>query len=607
MNGKINGKSMDDKTSRISLPPKNIWSTSKRLFGYMKKSRWFIVVTVIVVVAGTIMQVISPKILGNALTLIFNGMSEQGGINFSELSATLLLAAALYAGIFITAVAQEQMTNVVAQKITYTLRNALKAKMNGLPVSFFDKHSTGNLMSITANDVDNIGLSLQQSLSGMIFSVILVVGMIGMMISISPILTLIACLSIPGSMLVMALLTPQTKKNNKTYYALQGELNGQIEEVYQGFLVTKSFNGEEQALKKLDAINEKMVDSGWRARFFGGCMMPSLSVIQNIIYILIAVVGAVKVVGGFILIGDMQAFLQYSTQFSLPLAKLSQIWGNLLSAIASAERIFELLDAEEMVEYKTEFPNNDEETAKIVFEHVKFGYNDELLMKDFCMEVKDGQMVAIVGHTGAGKTTLINLLERFYEIQGGGIRIDGTDIRNVSRDKIRKQVGMVLQDTWLFSGTIYDNIRYGNESATKEQIYAAAKAAYADDFIQKLPNSYYTVLGEEANTISQGQRQLITIARAFVSNPDILILDEATSNVDSRTEMIIQKAMKRLLKGRTSFVIAHRLSTIYDADRILVMDKGDIAETGTHLELLNKKGIYADIYNSQFAEYGLIL
>jgi ABC-type multidrug transport system fused ATPase/permease subunit len=607
MNGKINGKSMDDKTSRISLPPKNIWSTSKRLFGYMKKSRWFIVVTVIVVVVGTIMQVISPKILGNALTLIFNGMSEQGGINFSELSATLLLAAALYAGIFITAVAQEQMTNVVAQKITYTLRNALKAKMNGLPVSFFDKHSTGNLMSITANDVDNIGLSLQQSLSGMIFSVILVVGMIGMMISISPILTLIACLSIPGSMLVMALLTPQTKKNNKTYYALQGELNGQIEEVYQGFLVTKSFNGEEQALKKLDAINEKMVDSGWRARFFGGCMMPSLSVIQNIIYILIAVVGAVKVVGGFILIGDMQAFLQYSTQFSLPLAKLSQIWGNLLSAIASAERIFELLDAEEMVEYKTEFPNNDEETAKIVFEHVKFGYNDELLMKDFCMEVKDGQMVAIVGHTGAGKTTLINLLERFYEIQGGGIRIDGTDIRNVSRDKIRKQVGMVLQDTWLFSGTIYDNIRYGNESATKEQIYAAAKAAYADDFIQKLPNSYYTVLGEEANTISQGQRQLITIARAFVSNPDILILDEATSNVDSRTEMIIQKAMKRLLKGRTSFVIAHRLSTIYDADRILVMDKGDIAETGTHLELLNKKGIYADIYNSQFAEYGLIL
>lgn len=607
MNGKITGKSMNDKTDRISPPPKNIWDTSKRLLGYMKKSRWLVAATVIVVVAGSIVQVISPKILGNALTLLFNGMKEQSGIHFSELSATLLLAAALYVVTFITAVAQEQMTNVIAQKITYILRNALKAKMNELPVSFFDKHPPGNLMSITANDVDNIGSSLQQSLTGMIYSVILVVGMLGMMISISPILTLIACVSIPGSMLVMALLTPQTKKNNKTYYALQGELNGQIEEVYQGFLVTKSCNGEETALKKLDAINEKMVASGWRARFFGGCMMPSLSIIQNIMYILFAVVGALKVVEGSILIGDMQAFLQYSTQFSLPLAKLSQIWGNLLSAITSAERIFELLDAEKMVEYKTEFPNNDEETAKIVFEHVKFGYNDELLMKDFCMEVKDGQMMAIVGRTGAGKTTLINLLERFYEIQGGGIRIDGTDIRNVSREKIRKQVGMVLQDTWLFSGTIYDNIRYGNESATKEQVYAAAKAAYADDFIQKLPNGYHTVLGEEADTISQGQRQLVTIARAFVNNPDILILDEATSNVDSRTEMIIQKAMKRLLKGRTSFVIAHRLSTIYDADRILVMDKGDIAETGTHLELLNKKGIYAEIYNSQFAERGLIL
>ncbi|WP_378953034.1 ABC transporter ATP-binding protein [Pelosinus sp. sgz500959] len=601
----MNGKSINDKTSKINPPPKNIWSTSKRLLGYMKKSRWLIVVTIIVVIAGTITQVISPKILGNAFTLLFNGMSEQGGINFSELSATLLLVAVLYVGIFITSVAQEQMTNVVAQKTTYTLRNALKAKMNGLPVSFFDKHPTGNLISIAANDVDNIGANLQQSLSGIIFSVILIVGMVGMMISISPILTLIACISIPGSMFVMALLTPQTKKNNKKYYALQGELNGQIEEVYQGFLVTKSFNGEEKALKKLDAINEKMVVSGWRARFFGGCMIPSLSIIQNIIYILFAVVGALKVVEGSILIGDMQAFLQYSTQFSLPLVKLSQIWGNLLSAITSAERIFELLDAEEMVEYKTEFPNKDEETAKIVFEHVKFGYSDELLMKDFCMEVKDGQMIAIVGHTGAGKTTLINLLERFYEIEGGGIRIDGTDIRNVGRDKTRKQVGMVLQDAWLFSGTIYDNIRYGNEKATKKQIYAAAKAAYADDFIQKLPDGYYTVLGEEADTISQGQRQLITIARAFVGNPDILILDEATSNVDSRTEMIIQSAMKRLLKGRTSFVIAHRLSTIYEADRILVMNQGDIAETGTHLELLDKKGIYADIYNSQFTQTDL--
>lgn len=313
-------------------------------------------------------------------------------------------------------------------------------------------------------------------------------------------------------------------------------------------------------------------------------------------------VGAVKVVGGAILIGDMQAFLQYSTQFTTPLIKLSQIWSNLLSTITSAEQVFEVLDAQETVDHEKEFPNNSDETAKVVFKHVKFGYADEILMKDFCMEVKDGQMVAIVGHTGAGKTTLINLLERFYEIQDGSIRIDGTDIRNVGPDKVRRQIGMVLQDTWLFSGTIYDNIRYGNKKATEEQIYAAAKAAYADDFIQKLPDGYNTLLDEEADNISQGQRQLITIARAFVSNPEILILDEATSNVDSRTELVIQSAMKRLLKGRTSFVIAHRLSTIYDADRILVMDKGDIVETGSHKELLRKNGAYADIYNSQFAQ-----
>ncbi|HWQ41539.1 MAG TPA: ABC transporter ATP-binding protein [Desulfosporosinus sp.] len=601
----MNGKGMGDNNNKkglINAKPKNMWGTIKRLLGYMKKSSWLLVLTVIVAIAGTIMQVISPKILGNALTLIFNGIKQSSGIEFGGLLTILLTVAALYVGVFITSFLQERMMTVVAQKTTYTLRNALKAKMNKVPISFFDKNATGNLMSIAANDVDNIATNLQQSVIGIISSAILIVGMLGMMISISPILTLLACVSIPCSLLVMTLLTPQTKKNTKKYYNLQGELNGRIEEIYQGFLVTKSFNGEEVALRKFDAVNAKLVTSGWRARFFGGIMMPSMSLIQNIIYVLIVVVGAVKVVGGSIIIGDMQAFLQYSTQFTSPLVKLLQIWGNLLSTIASAERIFEVLDAKETLDYQKEFPNNDDETAKVVFEHVKFGYNGATLMKDFCMEVKDGQMVAIVGHTGAGKTTLINLLERFYEIQDGSIRIDGTDIRNVGPDKVRQQIGMVLQDTWLFSGTIYDNIRYGNAKASEEQIYAAAKAAYADDFIQKMPDGYNSILGEEADNISHGQRQLITIARAFVSNPDILILDEATSNVDSRTELVIQSAMKRLLKGRTSFVIAHRLSTIYDADRILVMDKGDIVETGNHKELLSKNGTYADIYNSQFAQ-----
>jgi ATP-binding cassette subfamily B protein len=326
-----------------------------------------------------------------------------------------------------------------------------------------------------------------------------------------------------------------------------------------------------------------------------------MSLVQNIIYVLISVIGSVAVVGGTLLIGDMTAFLQYSSQFSIPIMKILQSWGNVIAMIASAERVFEMLDAEEMAGYDKELPGNLDETAKVVFDHVKFGYTDDPLMKDFSMEVKDGQMVAIVGHTGAGKTTLINLLERFYEIGGGSIRIDGEDTRNMERRKLRRRIGMVLQDTWLFSGTIYDNIKYGNESATDDQIYAAAKAAYADDFIHKLPDGYGTVLGEDAENISQGQRQLITIARAFVSNPEILILDEATSNVDSRTELIIQSAMKRLLKGRTSFVVAHRLSTIYDADRILVMDSGDIVETGNHKALLAMNGVYADIYNSQFA------
>lgn len=333
-----------------------------------------------------------------------------------------------------------------------------------------------------------------------------------------------------------------------------------------------------------------------------GAMPQCIAFLYNIIYVIIAVIGSIHVISGTIVIGDVQAFLQYSTQFSLPFAKMGQLWGNILSTIASAERVFNMLDAEEVAEYKKDFPNIDTETAKVVFDHVQFSYTDKLSLKDFCLEVQNGQMVAIVGHTGAGKTTLINLLERFYEIQDGGIRIDGKDIRNISRTALRQRIGIVLQDTWLFTGTIYDNIKYGNKNADKVQIYAAAKAAYADDFIQKLPDGYNTVLGEDTDNISAGQRQLITIARAFAANPDILILDEATSNVDSRTEVIIQKAMRKLLKGRTSFVVAHRLSTIYDADNIIVMSKGDIVETGTHKELIEINGVYADIYNSQFAQ-----
>lgn len=581
--------------------PRNMKATVLRLLKYMKKSRSLIVLTVITAIVGTALQMWSPKMLGSATTVIFDGVRSGTGIDFTQLGTILLRVACLYVGVCLTDFLGQRFMVLTAQKTTYAMRNELKSKMAKVPVSYFDKHPSGELMSIAVNDIDNIITNLQQSLLTLISNIVLVIGLPIIMLTISPLLTLIACLAIPGSILIMKLLTPLSKKNNMAYFKSLGQLNTQIEESYQGFEVLKSFNGKKQAVENFDKINNSMIDTGWRARFFGGLSMPVMLLLQNVIYIFIAVLGAISVIGGKILIGNMQAFLQYSGQFSRPFSQIGQAWGNILSLVASSERVFDMLDSVDMPENKNAFADKTE-TAKVTFEHVQFGYTSELLMKDFNMSVTDSQMIAIVGHTGAGKTTLINLLERFYEINDGSIRIDGKDIRNISREALRKRIGMVLQDTWLFSGTIYDNIKYGNENATDEQIYAAAKAAYADDFIQKLPNGYNTELGEDAGNISQGQRQLITIARAFVSNPEILILDEATSNVDSRTELIIQSAMKRLLNGRTSFVIAHRLSTIYDADRILVMDKGDIVETGTHKELLAIGGVYADIYNSQFIQ-----
>jgi ABC-type multidrug transport system fused ATPase/permease subunit len=598
MNNKpLMGKQM----GAIEQKPRNLKTTVLRLLKYMKKSTPLIVLTLITAIVGTVMQMWSPKMLGSATTVIFNGVRNGTGVDFTELGTILFCVACLYVGTCLTDFLGQRFMVLTSQKTTYAMRNELKSKMAKVPVSYFDKHPSGELMSIAVNDIDNIITNLQQSLLTLITNVVLVIGLPIIMLTISPLLTLVACLAIPGSMLIMKLLTPLTKKNNMAYFKSLGQLNTQIEESYQGFEVLKSFNGKKQAVEDFEKINSSMIGTGWRARFFGGLSMPVMLLLQNVIYIFIAVLGAISVIGGKILIGNMQAFLQYSGQFSRPFSQLGQAWGNILSLVASSERVFDMLDSVDMPANKNAFADKTE-TAKVAFEHVQFGYTSELLMKDFNMSVTDGQMIAIVGRTGAGKTTLINLLERFYEINEGSIRIDGKDIRNTSREALRKRIGMVLQDTWLFSGTIYENIKYGNENATDEQIYVAAKAAYADDFIQKLPNGYNTVLGEDAGNISQGQRQLITIARAFVSNPEILILDEATSNVDSRTELIIQNAMKRLLNGRTSFVIAHRLSTIYDADRILVMDNGDIVETGNHKELLAIGGVYADIYNSQFIQ-----
>lgn len=581
--------------------PEKMWKTVKRLMKYMKNSSFLIVLTLLIAIAGTLMQVFSPKILGKATTLIFNGAMSGTGIEFSSVASILAIVAALYVGTSVTNFLQIWIMTHVSQRTTYVLRNELKSKMNSVPISFFDKNSNGNLMSIAVNDMDNIATTLQQSLTQLISSVILVVGTLWFMLTISPLLTLIAALMIPGSFLVTKIIMPRTQANFRKFFKLQGDLNGHIEESYNAHAVIKSFNGEENANKKFDVYNDAMYESGWKSKFYGGSTMPSMMVLQNIFYVIVAMVGAVKVATGNILIGDMQAFLQYSTQFSRPIAQFGQIWNGILSTVASAERVFAVLDAENLPEYKKSFTNISTE-AKVRFNHVKFGYTDEPLMNDFNLDVEKDQMIAIVGHTGAGKTTLINLMERFYEINQGGIFLDGIDIRNMDYHTLRSKMGMVLQDTWLFSGTIYENIRYGNENATEEQVYTAAKAAYVDDFVRKMPDGYNMVLNEEASNISQGQRQLITIARAFISNPDILILDEATSSVDSRTEMLIQKAMRRLLKGRTSFVVAHRLSTIYDADKIIVMKEGDIVETGTHRELLESNGTYAEIYNSQFSQ-----
>lgn len=579
--------------------PKNMLATLKKILKYIRKNNFLLFIALVVTIIGTIMQVYTPKILGNAITLIFEGAKDNTAINFEQVGIILLSVAAMYVGIFITSFLQQRIMVLISQKSTYALRNDLKVKMNKVPISYFDKNANGKLMSVATNDIDNIVNNLQQNLTDLISSAVLLVGFLFMMISISPLLTGIACLIIPGTIITMFLVTPTAKKYAKEYYKSLGELNTQIEETYQGFSIVKSFNNENKALQTFDPINEYMVKTGWKARFFGGMMMPAMSLIQNIIYILIAIIGSVNVVSGNIKIGNMTAFLQYSTQFSNPIMKLLQSWSNFIAMIASAERVFEMLEEEEVIEYNKKFPDCNKD-FKVCFDKVKFGYKEDLLMKDFCMDVSEGQTVAIVGRTGSGKTTLINLLSRFYEIQDGTITIDGTDIRNMDTKNLRKKIGMVLQDAWLFSGTIYDNIKYGNENATEEQIYEASKCAYADDFISKLPNGYNTILSEDAENISQGQKQLITIARAFVSNPEILILDEATSNVDSRTELIIQSALKQLMKGRTSFVVAHRLSTIYNADCIFVIDNGNVVEKGTHEELLSKNTVYSEIYHSQF-------
>lgn len=595
--------------------PKNFWGTVCRLFGYMSKRLVAIIAVFVLAIAAVVFQIQTPKVLGKATTEIFNGVMlgarqmQEGQqvtkfpIDFDKIGQIIATVIVMYLISAVFNFLQQFIMTRVSQRTVYELRYDLETKMNRVPISYYDTHTNGDIMSRAINDMDNIASTLQQNLTQFVTSAVTLIGVIVMMLSISWQLTLVALLMIPLSLIIVMIIAPKSQVFFADQQKSLGLLNNQVEETYAGHTIVQTFNhtAKDQAVFEIE--NQNLYASGWKAQFISAIIMPLMNFVKNLGYVFVAVLGGIKVANGNMALGDVQAFLQYTTQFSQPITQLASLMNTIQSTVASAERVFEVLDEEEMTNEKSGLPVEENTPYKVRFENVQFGYTpDHLLMKDFNLDVKPGEMVAIVGPTGAGKTTLINLLERFYDVSGGSIRYDGVDTRDVSRDVLRAQFSMVLQDTWLFTGTIYDNIKYGNDDATDEQVIEAAKAAHVDEFVRKLPDGYDTILNEDASNISQGQRQLITIARAFLANPDVLILDEATSSVDTRTEILIQKAMNRLLKNRTSFVVAHRLSTIRDADNIIVMNQGSIVETGNHDTLMEKDGFYADLYNSQFTE-----
>lgn len=595
--------------------PKNFGATVKRLFAYMSSRLIAVGFVFVLAITAVIFQIQTPKILGKATTEIFSGVMAgmkqiQAGeqitrfpIDFEKIAQIILVVIVLYLLSAVFNFGQQFIMTRVSQRTVYELRKDLDEKMSRLPISYFDTHSNGDIMSRAINDMDNIASTLQQNVTQFLTSTVTFIGVLWMMLTISWQLTLIALVTVPLSLIVVMVVAPRSQK----YFAAQqkslGLLNNQVEETYGGHTVVKTFNHEAEDQAVFEVENEKLYQAGWKAQFISAMIMPLMNFIKNLGYVFVAVLGGIKVANGTMTLGNVQAFLQYTNQFSQPITQLASLMNTIQSTVASAERIFEILDEAEMNDEPSGLPVKEQTLYKVSFENVQFGYDDkQLLMNDFSLDVEPGEMVAIVGPTGAGKTTLINLLERFYDISGGSIRYNGKDTRDYSRKELRSHFSMVLQDTWLFTGTIYDNILYGNEHATHEQVIAAATAAHVDEFVRKLPNGYNTVLNEDASNISQGQRQLITIARAFLANPDVLILDEATSSVDTRTEHLIQRAMERLLEKRTSFVVAHRLSTIREASNIIVMNHGSIVETGNHDVLMAKEGFYADLYNSQFSE-----
>ncbi|MEK4536059.1 ABC transporter ATP-binding protein [Peribacillus sp. FSL K6-1552] len=586
---------------------KDFKGTLRRLLAYLKPRRNKLIAVFFAAIMSTIFMIVGPKIMGTAITELFEGAygKFQGvpgaTINFDKIGQILLLLAGLYVLSSLFNYVQQYIMSSVAQDTVYDLRDDVNKKLEKLPLKYFEGRPNGETLSRMTNDIDTIGSTLQQSLTQFITSIVTILGIIIMMLSISPLLTLISIVSLPLSIFAIRPILKRSQKHFADQQRTLGQLNGHIEEMYTGHQVVKAFGHEKKASAQFVLVNEELYKAGRKAQFISGIIMPMMFFIGNLSYVLISVVGGILVTQRSISIGDIQAFITYSKQFTQPITQTANIANIIQSTVAAAERVFELLDEEEEMKEKTT-ASIMRANGDVTFEHVDFGYGEDLLIKDMNIDVLSGQTVAIVGPTGAGKTTMINLLMRFYELNGGKIKIDGLDTRNMSRNDLRKNFGMVLQDTWLFNGTIKDNIAYGKNGATDEEIFAAARTAHADHFIRTLPDGYETVLNEEASNISQGQKQLLTIARAVLADPPIMILDEATSSVDTRTEVFIQKAMKRLMEGRTSFVIAHRLSTIKDADLILVMDQGKVIEQGTHSELLEVNGFYADLYNSQFTE-----